>query len=217
MGISRLLKRFFEKDDCIFWQVEKSDYLMDEIKVKLSDKDMTGQQQDHYFLKATIENVLRNPLQLIFLMGAEGLKIFFWESSTEIGFVVYPQWIKNFFEKPLIKYGLRFLVGIITFISFFYSLFMIWKNKTQTFSKEQASVLLRDIQKNKGIREQYNCLTDKKYLGESENVICNITFFIIVFTLIHSCFFIQIRYISTIAPLWIILIAYFFNHCFCKK
>jgi len=134
-------------------------------------------------LSLTFERVLKNLPQYFMFAAIESLRMPFWE-STQIGFVGYPYWLEKVFSFKVLKDGLRLLTGIITFLALFYTIALIYKNRIKLF---------------------------RPYLIENEDLmICFfVSLIILSYTGLHSLFSVLTRYALIIAPLYLILIAYF--------
>jgi hypothetical protein len=67
-------------------------------------------------VKLSIKQAFRNPFQYIILGLAEGLKMFFWE-STKIGFVSYPHWLQKIYDIKIFNNALRLIVSLLSLIA----------------------------------------------------------------------------------------------------
>ncbi|MBI4309840.1 MAG: hypothetical protein HY591_05865 [Candidatus Omnitrophica bacterium] len=127
----------FGKEKCFFWGTEQSDLLGDTKLVEIS-RHTPASMVDQRMLELAKEKAMKNPAQFILLMGLDGLKMFFWE-STQIGFVAYPPWMERMYHITLFKNGLRMLVSLLSLGGFLYLGVFIFKNFTAFLNGRASS------------------------------------------------------------------------------
>lgn len=176
-------QNIFNKKECSAWLSYRK---MGPRKIKeLQDQGMSNNQINSTLYKLSLEKIYQNPFQFTFLTIAEGFKMFFWE-STQAGYVAYPPWLVKIFAFLPFKNGLRLFIFLLTMFSIFYIVQYLWKNKEKLFNIDQ-----------------------------NENNEMLFLFFILALIFIniilHSPFYIVVRYAFPLAPLYLLIIAVVFQ------
>lgn len=182
-------QNIFNKQECLAWLSYKK---IGPNKIKeLQGQGISNHQINSTLYKLSLEKIFKNPFQFTFLTIAEGFKMFFWE-STQAGFVTYPPWLLKIFAFLPFKNGIRLFAFLLTVFSIFYIVQYLWKNKRKLF----------DIHQNKNNEMMF-------------------LFFILALILIniilHSPFYIVVRYAFPLAPLYLIAIAFTFQKLIFKE
>ena len=173
---------------CKFWSYHASDnYAVDK---KFEFCNLTVSQKNKSFTRLAVKELLKNPLKQIFFAGLESIKMFFWETPNNIGFVVYPRWIDKIYHFPWLLHCLNFPIAFISLFSFFFSIKYFWIKKGDFFNNKNNETILI----------LFSCLI-----------------LLIPFIGLHSLFFVLPRYANPIAPLLITLVAFFINSLFRVK
>lgn len=166
---------------CLPWAFLASDILGAEKAHVLIDKGLSKQKVNAALIKESIPHVFSNPLQYLFLSVVEGSKILFWE-APEISYVVYPDALDQIYNGSWLRYPLRFALFALSGWGLVMGCRFFWFNRKKIFN-------------NKTDDEKPSCLFF-------------IMFLILVFTGLHSIFFILPRYALPMAPLFLVLIAW---------
>lgn len=178
-----------DPDSCRFWSYHASDNYAGQ--QRLEYLDLTASETNKRFTDLAKKELIKTPFNQILFASVEALKMFFFETPNNIGFVVYPRWLDKLYHVPQLMYSLTFAAAIISVFSCIFSVCYVWsKRKLLTLSSE-----------NNG-----NIFT-----------ILSILLLMIPFIGLHSLFFVLPRYANPIIPLHIILIAFCFNSIFTKK
>ncbi len=182
-------RKFFDEDTCRYPEFHYADIYWSRLLPGLLGHHPTPEDSSK-IIYLSFCKIMENPLQYFFLTGLEAMKMAFWE-STQIGFVAYPDLLKRLFDNMIFKNMIRMIVSLITYIAIIYAFICLYRN-----------------------RYALSCSND------SNNAII-IVFFILViiipFTLLYSMYSILARFALPIAPLYIIIIAFFFDRMFKKN
>jgi len=186
-GVCRL---FFTEEECRYAAFHGADYIFATLP---SDtfKDVPGDDIRSKYLFLALRTIRRDPFKYILFTGIEAARMPFWE-STALGFVTYPAWLAKLFRTKLFKDGLRFIVSLLTYLSLFYTMITVAKNRRVIFNT---------------------------WLDERENlIICVLILtFIFGYTGLYSMFSILARFCLPIAPLYLICISYFTDNLIYKR
>ena len=115
----------------------------------------------------------------------------FWEKTTE-GLVVYPDWLDKIFTNPYLKILLPIVMMILSVIALIINLHFLFKHYQDIFN----------------IQSSHN---------QQAFIIFYIIFLIIIFISLYSFFFILKRYVCTLIPLYLTLIAFGINQVKVEK
>ncbi len=176
-----LCAALFGQKSCDFWSYKQSDGYSFAKSAELRKGNLSNEQVDRIFIRISFQEILKNPLQYILLMGLESLKMFFWE-STKIGFVVYPHWLSKIYHFTPFKNGLRLCLAILTVFSLIYTSRWVWSLR--------------------------RCPSHESQDRESHALLFWTLWLIIPFIGMHSFFYVLPRYIFPIVPLYLILISF---------
>ncbi len=114
-------KELFSEEECDFWSFKKSDELGYGKNAELHNIGTKGNVIDAQLIKLSKNEILKNPPKYILYAGIENMKMLFWE-STQIGFVIYPEWLTKLFAFTPFKNGLRLFIFCITLSSILLSI-----------------------------------------------------------------------------------------------
>jgi hypothetical protein len=117
------------RDKCYFWGIETLD-AFGISKAQEVAKTTPADLVDQKMMALSKEKILSNPGQFFLLMGFDGLKMFFWE-STQIGFVSYPPWLQRLYNNHLLKNGWRAIISLLCLSGFAFLIIFFCKNVTQ--------------------------------------------------------------------------------------
>jgi len=184
-------RSIFGESECKFWSYIPSDNYGYSKLGELEGSGIPKKDIDVTLINLAKKEICSNPPQYLLFMIAEGLKMFFWE-STKIGYVTYPPWQERIFNSTFVKNSLRFLIFLITFLSCIHSIHFLRKNKTKSFGLNSADDVIH-------------------YL------LFSIMFLVFIYVSVHSFFFILTRYALPIAPLYLALIAFGVNKIIFKR
>ncbi len=185
-------RKIFAKSECDFWSANESDTIALTKWQELQNQGLSNKTKDQTFLKLTKKEFLKNPPQYALFFTFEGIKMLFWE-STKIDSVIYPPFISGLFDWELFKNGLRLLMFAMTSVALAYLLRFILMNRKSFFT-------LGDFPDG----EESTILT----------TIFFISYFLLTYIFFHCFFFALTRYSFSIAPLFIILIAFWIDRTF---
>jgi len=183
-------RKIFKENECKYTEFHQSDLVYREELPKLL-RDVPQDQISQEIFKLTMQRFMRNPLQYFFLSGLESFKMGFWE-TTRMGFVIYPPKLEGLFAKGLIRYGVRFMASVITYLALVVVFFQFVMNRS----------FLTDLTSLKGRRVQMEAFVLTIIIG---------------FTALYSLFSILTRYALPIVPLYIICIALFLQSLFFNR
>lgn len=175
-------RKIFTKNECWRWGATAHDFYGKAKLKELQESGMPTEEIDPMLFSMARKQIRKKPLQFLFLVGIENFKMFFWE-STSIGYVNYPPRLTKLFHFGPFKNGIRLIISILTIWSFLFTVSYMWKNRH--FKKKISS------------------LTDQELF-----ILLPILSLIIAYTLLHSFVTIHTRYGLTIAPLFLIMIAF---------
>ena len=144
------------------------------------------QEQDAKMFQLAKEQIKKNLGQYVMFMVYEAARMPFWE-STQAGFVGYPAWLSRLFSMGVFKDGVRLLVSCLTICSL---IFMLGR----------LPVFYRSLFE---VRE-----------GQSSQTCFFLVFIVLAYTSFFTLTFVVTRYAFPIAPLYLVMIAYWFNHLF---
>lgn len=114
----------YKDNSCTFWSSETSDNLGAKKRAELERQGFQKKSLDNALMREARTAFLSHPWQATSLMAIESLKIFFYE-TTHIGFVVYPNWLKNIYNNELFNQSLKFFIALLSFISLLYTLYKL--------------------------------------------------------------------------------------------
>ncbi len=149
---------------------------------RLKEKGLTAPQVNREILKSSLREIFRNPFQYSLLTFMQSIHMFFWESTT-IGFVVYPSWLEKIYNLAVIINPLRCVIAFLTLVALIFSLFSLWQKRKEIFNMQDEPTLLLF----------FTSIILVSYIG------------------LHSVITVLTRYILPIVPLYLIILAYFFN------
>jgi len=124
-------------------------------------------------------------------MSIESLRMFFWE-TTKLGFVSYPSWLNTIFDFNIFKNSLRFVISLLTIISFVWALIFIFIRREMLYDNQA--------------RESLNI-----------GVLFFINLLISSYTFFYSFFSVVTRYSVVLAPFFIINISCFLDMLIKKR
>lgn len=181
--------RFFSKEECDYadW------YGTDKFRVTVVEQRMATipqDQQSREVFRMTFEKIVGHPLQYAFFSGVEALKMPFWE-STKIGFVGYPTFLAKAYDSPVLRFGLRLLLALMTIAGFVFVSWHLWRSRRQW---------------RQGTSPQ-----------QSTAVLFFTWFMIAAYTSIYSLCYVITRYSLPIAATYIACIAFMVNACIAPK
>lgn len=168
---------------CRFWSFEISDNLGASKRQEL-ERIYPKEKIDKAFLQSSFKEIQKNSFQYFIFFILEGMKMFFWE-QTQDGQVVYPDWLDNLYRFAPLRYGLTLLMAFLTLVSLLTIKIIIFK--------------------------PHGYFKDLSTLNDSQILLLNIIAFISLFIFFHSFFFILPRYSFPLVPLFLALIAFFFQ------
>jgi len=176
---------FFTDAECRTCEYHRADYHARQTLSRLLENTPQSEVKAKT-LALTFKQARETPFQQILLIGFEALKMPFWE-STQIGYVTYPAWLANLFNFRLFKDGLRLIVAILTYCSIISLAVGIFKKRNVLVASNSR---------------------------EDEIAIASLFILLIIasYASLYSIFLVITRYILPIAPLFIIIIAYFFDN-----
>lgn len=176
---NKVCPRFFTDQECYNADWYGSDFY----RVAALDllKDLPPEDQDSGILHLTMEKIIGHPFQFMFFMMIEGAKMPFWE-STQMGFVLYPKMLVDFFGNIWFKNGLRLCLALLTIFSLIFLVLNIYRNKFLLFDYSQQ--------------------------GQKMQASLFIALIIFTFTGMYSLCYVLIRYSVPINSLYLISIAY---------
>ncbi len=108
-------KSIFSEPECSFWSFAHADGFGFDKKTQLGQDHVTDQRINEQLSRLALQAMTQHPFQYSFLSGLECLKPLFWE-STQIGFVVYPSWLKKIYDIKILNNGLRLVMALLSFI-----------------------------------------------------------------------------------------------------
>lgn len=182
----------FGEEKCSYWGFKQIDTIGFDKMAQLEGSGLESEKASQTAVHLAINMALKKPIQYSILWLMEGSKMIFWE-STKTGFVAYPILLERIFSCKLFKNGLRLLISGLTFLALFYSIIFLWKKRKIIFDKKNLS-------------------------QNNEEILIFLSLFIILpFIGIHSFFDTVTRYAFPIAPLYLIIIAFFFQKITSKK
>lgn len=103
----------FGAEECLFWSFRRSDDLSEAQTAEFARQGLDYHQAGKEFLRLSRKKFFERPVQYAVFYGIEGLKMFFWETTT-IGFVVYPQWLSILYDSAAVNNSLRFFWFFLT-------------------------------------------------------------------------------------------------------
>jgi len=148
--------------------------------------------KDHhqkYMLLLALDKIKNHPFRYGVLSLLEVNKMFFWE-STQIGYVKYPDWLRNLYANKLLRYPLRLVISILSLISVLFLFIDLLRKRVHLFE----------------MNEQYGPL----------RLAFSSLFIIISISAVYGSCYIIPRYALPIASLYLIAIACLFNSVFKK-
>jgi hypothetical protein len=175
----------FGKEACSFWDFKNSDAYASQKSNELTAEGLKPEQVNKELVKLSLQKIVQDPLHYIPFYIIEGLGVVFWKSG-EIGFVAYPDWLNWLYEKTPIRFVLSLLSASLTFIAFIYLGFRFFLIMSQTVRNHQP-------------------------LNDEEGSLFFIFVICFSFVALHALISVQTRYCLPIVPLYLTMIAYFFN------
>ncbi len=183
-------EKFFGHKAFDFWWSEQNDLGQRKME-ELLHQGVPKDKIDGALVQLSREKVFTKPFQYAFLTALEGMKMFFWESTT-IGFVTYPAWLWEVFHFTPFKNSLRFFIFVLTFIAYFYVLKHLWRNKLKIYNPCEPA-------------------------GYHASILFFSVAVITTHVLLYSFFTTATRYTFPIVPLYLTLMAYYLSNRFCTR
>jgi len=178
-GVCRL---FFTGEECLYCEFQTADYyrgtLLGELKTGIPPEKITGET-----ISFAIKKAAERPFQYLLLSTIESLRMPFWESA-HLGNVVYPVWLQRIYDWGVFKNSLRLLMSLATYLSLFFLLVFLIKNRRQLVDFKSAN-------------------------SERVQIGFFVFFLVFVYTALHSLFSIVTRYALPISFLYLLGIAFF--------
>ncbi|MBU0469335.1 MAG: hypothetical protein KKF78_06650 [Candidatus Omnitrophica bacterium] len=173
-----------DPDSCRFWSYFASDHFAGQQRLKYLD--LTTTETNKRFTALAKKELIKTPFNQILFASIETLKMFFFETPNNIGFVVYPRWLDKLYHTPKLIYSFTFLMAFMSFFSFIFSICYVWtKRKQLNFT---------------------SCNNNNTF------TILSILLLMGPFIGLHSLFFVLPRYANPIIPLHVILISFCLNN-----
>lgn len=182
-------QNIFGKEKCSHWAFPEIDEIGYNKLAQLSGSGLKSENVSKITVQLAIKKASEKPLQYTLFWLMEGVKMLFWE-STNIGFVSYPGFLDKIFSWKLFKNGLRLSIFILTLISLFYLVEFLWKKLK----------IIHNVD-----------------MPNQEIILIFIAFLIFQFICTYSFFNTVTRYALPIAPLFLIIIAFFLQRVIFKK
>ena len=176
----------FGKEECSYWGFERIYGVGYEKLDTLKASGLQPEDASRSIVRLAIKKALQNPAQYTLFWMLEGVKMLFWE-STQIGFVAYPRILETIFNWKLFKNTLRLSIFILTFMALIYLVRLLWRKRKMMFTCKQL--------------DQENT--------EIFLILC--LFLISLFIGAYSLVSTVPRFSLPIAPLCLIVIAFFFQ------
>jgi len=180
---SGVCQHFFDHESCAFWSYLKSDEFG--VKKRQELGRFPYEERNKLLIQLSMKKAMENPFQYGLLTAMEGSKMFFWE-HTRAGLVAYPGWLERLFDFLPFTLTINSLLAILSFLSLIYLIYFLWRKKKGLFD-------LTKIQ------------------DESTTILLPILILMTAYIGLHSLFLIVPRYTYPIVPLYLILIAFFFQ------
>lgn len=177
-------QRIFGEEKCSYWSFIRVDEPGATKLNELINKGLRPEEASSLTVRLAIKKAMQNPAQYILLWTIEGSKMLFWE-STKMGFVSYPEILNKIFNMSLLKNGLRFSMAILTFLALLYTALFLWGRRKSIFEAKSIG------HKNAEIFLLFCLLLISLFIGA------------------YSLFATVPRFALPIAPLYLILIAFF--------
>lgn len=177
-------RKFFSEEQCQYCEF----FYADRYRSQLLEERLKGiarEERQSKTVQLALTEMAKNPAQYVILTSVESLKMAFWESS-QIGFVAYPSFLEKLFASGIFRYGIRFAVSFLTYVSLF-------------------TVLVRTIRRRKMLLD---------FLAQ-DHARLQIGFFLLVviipFSGLYAMYSILTRFAFPIVPLYHLCIAYCLN------
>ncbi len=184
-GEQKVCQMVMGKDNCSFWTFVRSDEHAHQLYQELTQQGYSSADVDKMYVKLAVQMIFKNPFQYILFYIPEVLSIVFFKAA-ETGFAAYPTWLSQILGFEPFRYTINFLSASLTFLALILLTHFCWKNLKTVF--------------------------EFSYHEKGPTPIL-ISIFIIVIPLIglYALTSVQTRYCLPIAPLFLILIAFFIN------
>ncbi|MCC6759215.1 MAG: hypothetical protein IT395_06290 [Candidatus Omnitrophica bacterium] len=127
-------KVVFPAPECEAWHVRVSEALGAQKNYEVI-ANFSPREQNAQLFKGAIEKILENPFQYVLLTALEWTHMFFWE-TTQIGFVVYPDWLDAVFGCVPFAKVLRFIVGALSLAATLLAVVFLWKNRKDLWAHD---------------------------------------------------------------------------------
>ncbi|MBL8013338.1 MAG: hypothetical protein JNN05_05770 [Candidatus Omnitrophica bacterium] len=179
------------KDRCEYWGYGESDLIGANKMNEMRSKGIPREVRNKICIRESIQTILRNPLQYLFLSGVESAKILFWESPPKVYYAVTLDFFENIYNSPWLRFPLRFAMAFICIWAMGSSAIRVWKKRKRIFDTHQIS--------------------------DDHSTALLTLLAIAAFGLFHSFFLILPRYSLVVAPLFLALVAWQFDSRKTKK
>jgi len=175
-------EKIMGEKDCYYWTFIYRDSLgISRLTAPQNEKKSWGE-VSKIVMQESKEAIFRKPWQYAFFTFLEGMKMFFWE-STQIGFVTYPPWLTQLYASSFVRFGIRLVVSLLTIAAFLHALFYLWGSRRRLGSQDD----------------------------QRPTAVFITAIFVIALILFYSLTTVVPRYAFPIVPLYMILIALFFD------
>ncbi len=182
-------QNIFGKEKCSYWGFQEIDGIGFNKLAQLKNSGLESEKVSKLTIQLAIKKALQNPSQYTLFWLMEAVKMLFWE-STNIGFVSYPRFLDKIFSWKLFKNSLRLSMFIATFISLLYLVGFLWE-RLKTIPNVDVP---------------------------NQDIFLYFTAFLIFqFICTYSLFNTVTRYALPLAPLYLIIIAFFLQQVISKR
>jgi len=178
-------------NECQYWTFTPSDEWGHKAVGELSRQGLSSPQINTALIRMSFQKMFANPLQAIALMFMEGMKFMFWEYNAWPEFAVYPSWLRHLYENGAFYAFLHYGMALLTFVSLVHALVFLVQNRKNIFLPHEDGFKLT--------------------IG-----IFFTSLFIVLYIFFYSFFYCSGRYAMPLAPLYLILIAFFFKKVYAQ-
>ncbi len=180
----------FRLKECYRWGVNYFDKSFEWTMKDVAGQGLSKEEISPIYMNLIAQKIVQNPIQYALFSGLEGLKLLFWE-GTQTAYVTYPDAVERFYNAGGLQHLLRFTVAILNTIALMAIFFFLLKKRKSLYDPLQCS--------------------------DKISLLFWVTFLIVTYMLIMSRFYLTARYGLVIAPLLLIVTAWFLDHSFKNK
>ena len=129
---------------CEYWSSRTADEIRSQKEKQLAQQGLSNDIISKTMINSALFSILQHPLKYAYFYIIGFLQMFLWE-GTNIGFVIYPQWLENIFSIPWFNPLLSLTIDFLTICSFLFTAIFLFKKRDPMALSTLALILFFSI------------------------------------------------------------------------